>query len=173
MVKDRAINGIGANESSTLEWQAIDWQAVERKIRNLRQRIFRATQCGQWNKVRSLMKLMLRSYCNLLNSVRKITLINSGRKTPGIDRHIVLTDKRRVNLVKSMLKSDTWKAHPARRVYIPKANGNTTPTLLQNSASAGLGSGKAADTKRHINAIFAYVDFFHKRPNHVALCLPI
>ena len=171
-MKDRIGNDIGASGQAT-DWTDIDWKLVYRRVKNLRQRIFRATQEQKWNKVRSLMKLMLRSYSNLLVAVRRVTQDNRGKGTAGVDRQLVLTPKGRMRLVQGMLEHKLWLTKPVRRVYIPKADGNTTPTLLQNSASAGLGSGKAADTKRHINAIFAYVDLFHKRPNHIALCLPI
>lgn len=42
------------------EWADIDWRAVKKHVKNLRQRIYRATQKQQWNKVRSLKKLLLR-----------------------------------------------------------------------------------------------------------------
>jgi RNA-directed DNA polymerase len=125
-VKDRTINGIGAN-GQILQWDAIDWQTVEGNVRNLRQRIYRATKLGQWNQVRSLMKLMLRSYSNLLESVRRVTQENKGRKTPGVDHQVILTSKSRMALVKKMLKYTPWKAKPTRRVYIPKANNKYRP----------------------------------------------
>ncbi|MHA1939822.1 MAG: reverse transcriptase N-terminal domain-containing protein, partial [Candidatus Thorarchaeota archaeon] len=67
-MKDRVQQDIGAKELLT-DWNAIDWKLVRKRVKNLRQRIYQATQNGQWNKVRSLMKLMLRSYSNLLLSV--------------------------------------------------------------------------------------------------------
>lgn len=73
------------------------------------------------------MKLMIRSYSNLLLSVRKVTLENKGKKTPGVDRQRVLAAHQRVALVKRMLKHKLWEAMPARRVYIPKADGKQRP----------------------------------------------
>lgn len=73
------------------------------------------------------MKLMLRSYSNLLLSVSKVTQKNKGRKTPGIDNQTVLTPKGRVRLVRQMAKSLAWNANPGRRIYIPKANGKRRP----------------------------------------------
>ncbi len=125
-MKDRTLNGIGAN-GQILQWDAIDWQTVEGNVRNLRRRIYRASKLGQWNRVRSLMKLMLRSYSNLLASVRRVTQENKGRKTPGVDHQVVLTPKSRMALVKKMLKYTLWKAKPTRRVYIPKANTKLRP----------------------------------------------
>ena len=55
------------------DWDAVNWRAAQRIVRNLRQRIFRATQVGDWRKVRSLQKLMLGSRSNLVTSVRQVT----------------------------------------------------------------------------------------------------
>jgi RNA-directed DNA polymerase len=53
-----AVNG---PEGEALDWPSIDWRAVERTVRRLRQRIFTASWAGDLKKVRSLQKLMLRS----------------------------------------------------------------------------------------------------------------
>src|SRR5205085_2074027 len=56
-----------ANGTETqTNWNAINWRKANRTVRNLRQRLFRATQEGNLKKVRSLQKLMLKSYSNLL-----------------------------------------------------------------------------------------------------------
>ncbi len=125
-MKDRVQMDIGVKEQLQ-DWADIDWKLIEKRVRNLRQRIFRATERKQWNRVRSLMKLMLRSYSNLLASVRKVTLANKGRKTPGVDRLVVLTPKARLRLVRQMAKYSNWTAKPGRRIYIPKANGKRRP----------------------------------------------
>jgi len=73
------------------------------------------------------MKLMLRSYSNLLLAVRKVTQENKGKKTPGIDGQTALTSEQRVNLVKRMKEYSLWKVQPNKRVYIPKPNGKQRP----------------------------------------------
>jgi RNA-directed DNA polymerase len=52
------------------DWNAVDWRRTQRVVRNLRQRIFRASEEGNHRKVRSLQKLMLRSHANALLAVR-------------------------------------------------------------------------------------------------------
>lgn len=64
---------------------------------------------------------MLRSYFNLLLSVRRVTQTNQGRKTAGIDGRLALTPNSRMALIREMGNYTIWKVRPTRRVYIPKA----------------------------------------------------
>jgi len=105
------------------DWQHINWRAANRRVRNLRQRIFRATQDGDWDKVQSLQRLMLRGYANTLLSVRRVTQVNQGKRTAGVDKLVVKTPERRGQLVDHLMNFQPWPAQPAKRVYIPKANG--------------------------------------------------
>src|SRR5947199_8459210 len=109
------------------DWNAINWRKANRTVRNLRHRIFRATQEGNLNKVRSLQKLMLKSYSNRLVSVRRVTQINAGKHTPGVDKLVIKTPAARGKMVDDLAHYSPWKAKPARRVYIPKANHKLRP----------------------------------------------
>src|SRR5436305_6429568 len=109
------------------DWNAIDWRKANRTVRNLRQRIFRAAQEGNLKKVRSLQKLMLKSYSNRLVSVRRVTEINAGKHTPGVDKLVVKTPAARGRMVDTLAHYTLWKAKPAKRVYIPKANHKLRP----------------------------------------------
>jgi RNA-directed DNA polymerase len=113
--------------STTTDWDAVDWRKVEKSVSNLRRRIFRASKEGDHRKVRSLQKLALRSYANALLSVRRVTQINVGRNTPGVDMLVVKTPKVRGELVDHIRSYQPWKASPARRVYIPKGGGKKRP----------------------------------------------
>ena len=108
-------------------WEAIDWRKADRIVRNLRGRIFRATQANDLRKVRSLQKLMLRCYSNILMSVRRATQVNAGKNTPGVDKLLVKTPAARGKLVAQLATSQPWRARPVRRVYIPKSNGKQRP----------------------------------------------
>jgi RNA-directed DNA polymerase len=35
------------------DWQCVDWRTANRQVRNLRQRIFRASRQGDWKRVHS------------------------------------------------------------------------------------------------------------------------
>ena len=125
-MQDRVITDIGAPESLQ-DWKAIDWQQVRKRVKNLRQRIYRATQKGEWKQVRNLQKLMMRSHANLLLSTRQVTQENAGKKTAGIDGHTAVTPSERVQLVNEMRGYTPWTVRPARRIYIPKTTGKLRP----------------------------------------------
>jgi len=108
-------------------WDAIDWRKADRIVRNLRHRIFRASQANDLRKVRSLQKLMLRCYSNILMSVRRATQVNAGKNTPGVDKVVVKTPAARGQLVDLVATFQPWRAKPVRRVYIPKSNGKQRP----------------------------------------------
>src|SRR5919204_5726804 len=83
-------------------WASIDWAQANRQVTNLRQRIFRATQQQEWQKVRDLQKLLLRSHANVVLSVRQVTQVNTGRRTPGVDGQVVDTAAQRMRLVRQL-----------------------------------------------------------------------
>ena len=117
-----AVDMANGPEDEPLDWDAIDWRTVEDDVRHLRQRIFTASKAGDLKRVRSLQKLMLRSRANTLLSVRRVTELNSGRKTAGVDGRVVSLPQAKVELV-DWVQHNTeppWQARPVKRVYIPK-----------------------------------------------------
>lgn len=114
-------------QSQPEAWAGIDWARANRRVENLRQRIFRATQEQDWKEVRDLQRLLLRSFSNLVLGVRQVTQVNEGRKTAGVDGMIADTAEKRWALVQELRQTPRRGANPTRRVYIPKANGKQRP----------------------------------------------
>src|SRR6266496_1301390 len=54
-------------------WELVDWRRCEEEVRRLRRRIFKAAKDGDLAGVRDLQQLMLRSWFNVLVSVRQAT----------------------------------------------------------------------------------------------------
>jgi len=70
---------------------------------------------------------MLRSYSNILVSVRRVTQVNKGKNTAGVDKVVVKTPKARGRLVDELTTHTPWKAKPVRRIYILKRSGKQRP----------------------------------------------
>ena len=123
-MKSWILEQVNGHEGQLIDWTQINWLRVNKLIRNLQRRIFRARKLGEWKKLRRLQKLLNKSYANLLKAVRQITQENVGRKTAGVDKEVINTPQQRVKLVHE------WKmpkALPTRRVFIPKKNGKKRP----------------------------------------------
>lgn len=122
---------VNGPEDDPLDWDQVDWATVERDVRRLRQRIFTASREGDLRSVRRLQKLMLRSRSNALLGVRRVTEVNAGRKTAGVDGKVALMASHKAELVgwvqRHQRGSSPWTPMPVRRVFIPKAGGKQRP----------------------------------------------
>jgi RNA-directed DNA polymerase len=124
---DAIMNATTVQSHEVAGWPSIDWAAATHVVQRLQQRIFRASQQGNWRQVRSLQKLLLRSDANLVLSVRQVTQVNDGRATPGVDGRVATTAKERWRLLTDLRQVRPHRPQPVRRVYIPKANGKQRP----------------------------------------------
>src|SRR5438552_5248254 len=115
---------VNGPEGDVLDWDAVHWRQAEDDVRRLRQRIFTASKAGDLKKVRNLQKLMLRSRASALLSVRRVTEVNAGRKTAGVDGRVVLGAREKAEMA-AWLQHGTaaWRPLPVKRVFIPKAGG--------------------------------------------------
>jgi hypothetical protein len=65
-------------------WHDISWPKLHQTVRGLQVRIAKAAKAGNWRRVKTLQRLLTRSFAARALAVRRVTE-NRGRRTPGID----------------------------------------------------------------------------------------
>jgi RNA-directed DNA polymerase len=118
---------IDANGTQALDWTQIDWGNVEKSVLRQQHRIFMAKVRRDVVAVGSLQRLLVSSWAAKLLAVRMVGQENSGRKTPGIDGVVSISNEDRENLMQDGLRLNGYIPSPVRRVFIPKANGKMRP----------------------------------------------
>ena len=111
------------------DWDRINWLNISQYVEKLQQRIYHAERLGKIRKVRDLQRLLMKSQAALLLSIRRVTQINKGKRTAGVDGYKALTPYERVELYNKMKDMNIYRHRPkpAYRTYIEKKNGKLRP----------------------------------------------
>lgn len=107
---------------SELTWNNIKWGNSYKIVRRLQHRIFKASQSNDKKTMQQLQQRLIRSSHAKLVAVHKVTTLNKGKGTPGVDGQIATTPSTKLNLAKNLHLNG--KAAPIRRVWIPKPGKN-------------------------------------------------
>ncbi|MFV1873496.1 MAG: group II intron reverse transcriptase/maturase [Oleiphilus sp.] len=106
-------------------WHSIDWETCHRRVRELQVRIAKAARNNEWRKVKSLQRLLVRSFSAKALAVKRVTE-NRGKKTAGVDGELWDTPSAKWAAISQLIRKG-YKPKPLRRVYIPKADGKSRP----------------------------------------------
>jgi RNA-directed DNA polymerase len=115
---------VNGPEDELLDWDAVGWRHAEENVRRLRQRIFAASRAGDLKRVRSLQKLMLRSRSNALVAVRRVTELNAGRTTAGVDGMVAVAPEHKAELADWLqYRTQSWSPARSSGCMCPRATG--------------------------------------------------
>lgn len=123
-VTETQLNGSAASHAPK-EWADINWRLIQKNVRVTQHRITKATQEGNWRKVKSLQRWLTRSFSAKALAVKRVTE-NQGKRTAGVDQILWDTPTQKIAAI-GQLKKRGYRPLPLRRVYIPKSNGKLRP----------------------------------------------
>lgn len=106
-------------KNNFLTWESIDWQAVTSRILRLQRRIYKA-QANDSKKYRihGLQQLLINSLDAKVLAVRLVTTLNKGRKTPGVDKQVIVSHDKKMALAREL--NLDGKSSPIKKIWIPK-----------------------------------------------------
>src|SRR5437867_11349059 len=117
-----------ATSHAPQQWALIDWKLVYRNVRVVQKRLAKATQEGNWRRVKALQRMLTRSFSGKALAVRRVTE-NQGKKTAGVDKILWDTPEKKARAIGD-LKPRGYRPQALRRVYIPKSNGAQRPLSI-------------------------------------------
>lgn len=103
---------------SKITWNGINWGKTQDKVRKVQYRIYRARKSGNMERVHWLQKKLVNSLDAKLVATHRVTTLNKGRKTAGIDKQVLTKPEEKLQLAMSLKLDGT--AQPIRRVWIDK-----------------------------------------------------
>ena len=118
----------GAASQIVKGWHDIEWHAVQSNVRRLQARIVKATQEGKWGKVKALQRLLTHSFSGKALAVKRVTE-NQGKNTPGVDKDIWDTPRRKPRPYAGFGREDITLSRYGACIY-PKRNGKMRPLSI-------------------------------------------
>jgi len=111
-------------------WKNINWSEVNLIVYDLQCKIFKASVNGSSNiaRMRYYQKTLVNSEEAKLVAVRKITQDNRGKKIPGVDGKLFLSNSEKIKLAYNIRLDGS--IDPIRRVYIVKGNSKRALGIL-------------------------------------------
>jgi len=114
---------------TAVAWKSIKWKSVIHRVNKLQRRIAKAVWQKQFGKAKALMRLLVTSYDAKLLAVYRVSQINKGEKTSGVDGILWTNDSAKMRAVND-LKTFGYQPKPLRRIHIPKKNGKKRPLSI-------------------------------------------
>lgn len=99
-------------------WNGIDWGFLQSNVRKVQYLIYKARRSGNMKRVHNLQQILINSRSAKLVATHRVTTLNKGKRTAGVDKVVLLEPKDKLQLATSL--SLDGQASPIRRVWLPK-----------------------------------------------------
>ena len=100
-------------------WNKVDWVQIQKSVTRVQHRIYMASLSQNQEKVHFLQRRLINSLYPKLLAVKKVTEINRGKGTAGINNVIIATAEERYRLATNLKLNE--KTDPIRKVWISKS----------------------------------------------------
>lgn len=110
------VKTVKSNSHNT--WNSIKWTDVYSYVSKVQSQIYKARKDGNIKRVHLLQNLLINSKAAKLVATHRVTTLNKGKRTTGIDKKVLSKPEEKLHLALSL--SLDGKALPIRRVWIPK-----------------------------------------------------
>lgn len=120
----------------TYSWKTIPWEEAIKSVRKLQIRIAKAWSRGEYKKVKTLQRLLEKSFYARMLAIKRVTS-NKGSKTPGVDKILWKTPETKLKMG-NQLGIGSYKPLPLRRIYILKKNGKKRPLGIPTMADRAM-----------------------------------
>jgi RNA-directed DNA polymerase len=117
--------GGSASSHVPTDWAAINWWLVQKNVRDMQRRLTKASQEGNWRRVKALQRWLTYSFSAKALAIKRVTE-NQGKRTAGVDQEIWDSPQQKLAAIAG-LRSYRYRPLPLRRVYIPKTDGRMRP----------------------------------------------
>lgn len=135
------------NHAQFKTWNDIDWKITRNRVRKIQYRIFKESRLNNIQQVYKLQKWLTGTIWAKLLAVQQVTTFKKGRTSTKLDTNLFDTDKKKVELAKSIYLDS--KSLPITRVLVEKGTRKkkqvfaisrlqATPTPLVDTAKQAL-----------------------------------
>jgi RNA-directed DNA polymerase len=107
------------------DWAAIDWRLVQKNVRDMQRRLTKASQEGNWRRVKALQRWLTHSFSAKALAIKRVTE-NQGKRTAGVDQETWDSPRQKLAAI-ARLRNFRYRPLPLRRVHIPKTDGRMRP----------------------------------------------
>ena len=104
---------IDDRKSKDVLWNSIDWKKARRIVNRLQTRIVKAVKAEDSQKVRSLQRLLARSFSGKLIAVKGVSE-NRGKRTAGVDNKLLDTPAKKWRQACQLNRKD-YRPQPLKR----------------------------------------------------------
>ena len=119
-------------------WKEISWKSMEKTLSILQYRIYKATKNNDVARVKQLQRLLIYSKASKFLAVKKVTQLNTGKRTPDRNTTTVISAKKLLEIVNSIRVHSSKKDDTFREINTYRSIKDMEPPEIYNLKNKAL-----------------------------------